>query len=76
MFTAPQYYPLDEFTDGIMKDYKKDEKFSITLAKSEDFNPEKYFDILSNNWKLDYFPEKITEAHLMCLGKPNKLLKG
>ena len=59
-----------------MKDYKKDEKFSITLAKSEDFNPEKYFDILSNNWKLDKFPEKITEAHLMCSGKPNKLLKG
>ena len=40
------------------------------------FDPEKYFDILDNNWKLDKFPEKITEAHLMCTGKPDKIFKG
>ena len=76
MFTAPQYYPLEEFTNGIMNDYRKDKEFSITLAHSDDFNPEKYFDVLNNNWKLDKFPEKITEAHLMCTGKPSKMLSG
>ena len=76
MFTAPEYYPLDEFTDGIMNDYRKDNVFSITLAKSDDFDPEKYFDILDNNWKLDKFPEKITEAHLMCKGKSDEVIQG
>ena len=76
MFTSPEYYPLDKFTDGIMKDYRKDKIFSIMLAKSDDFDPEKYFDILDNNWKLDKFPEKITEAYLMCTGKPKKVKKG
>ena len=76
MFTAPQYYPLEEFTNGIMNDYRKDKEFSITLAHSNDFNPEKYFDILDNNWKLDKFPEKITEAHQLCLGKPENILQG
>ena len=42
----------------------------------DDFDPEKYFDILDNNWKLDKFPEKITEAHLKCTGKPDKIFKG
>ena len=37
MFAAPEYYPLNEFTDGIMNDYRKDNIFSITLAKSDDF---------------------------------------
>ena len=55
---------------------EKDKKFSITLAKSDDFDPEKYFDILDNNWKLDKFPEKISEAHLMCTGKPDKVIQG
>jgi len=68
MFTSPEYYPLDEFTNGIMKDYRKNNKFSITLAKADDFDPEKYFDILDNNWKLDMFPEKIKEASSLCKG--------
>ena len=49
MFAAPEYYPLTKFTDGIMKDYKKDKVFSIMLAKSDDFDPEEYFDLFYNN---------------------------
>ena len=76
MFAAPEYYPLNKFTDGIMKDYKKDKVFSIMLAKSDDFDPEEYFDVFYNNWKIDKLPEKITEAYYMCTGKPDEVLQG
>ena len=76
MFAAPEYYPLDKFTEGVMKDYRKDNEFSILLAKSDDFDPDKYFDILYNNWKIDKFPEKITEAHQMCTSKSDEVLQG
>ena len=76
MFAAPEYYPLNKFTEGIMKDYKKDKVFSIMLAKSDDFDPEEYFDLFYNNWKIDKLPEKITEAYYMCTGKPDEVLQG
>ena len=47
--------------------------FEVALKKKNKLNK---FDILDNNWKLDKFPEKITEAHLMCTGKPDKIFKG
>ena len=59
-----------------MKDYKKNKVFSIMLAKSEDFDPEEYFDLFYNNWKIDKLPEKITEAYQMCTGKPDEVLQG
>ena len=48
MFAAPEYYPLNKFTEGIMKDYRKDKVFSIMLAKSDDFDPESMNNIQPN----------------------------
>ena len=69
MFSSPGFYLIDEMSAAIMKAYRSKNKFSIELGKVEEFNPEDYFDIYYNNWILDKYPEKISEARGMCEGK-------
>ena len=69
MFSTPEFYLIDEMSAAIMKAYRSKNKFSIELGKVEEFNPEDYFDIYYNNWILDKYPEKISEAREMCEGK-------
>ena len=69
MFSTPEFYLIDEMSAAIMKAYRSKNKFSIELEKVEKFNPEDYFDIYYNNWILDKYPEKISEARGMCEGK-------
>ena len=69
MFSSPEFYLIDEMSAAIMKAYRSKNKFSIELGKVEEFNPEDYFDIYYNNWILDKYPEKISEARGMCEGK-------
>ncbi len=69
MFVTPESYSIDEMSAAIMKEYRSNNKFSIELGKVEEFNPEDYFDIYYNNWILDKYPEKISEARGMCEGK-------
>ena len=45
----------------------------VRLFINEDgFNPNKYFDLIENNWVLEKFPEHISKAHEICTGKPSK----
>ena len=69
MFSTPEFYLIDEMSAAIMKAYRSKNKFSIELGKVEEFNPEDYFNIYYNNWILDKYPEKISEAREMCEGK-------
>ena len=39
---------------------------SLTMIEANGVVPETFFDITTNNWALDGFPEKITEASEMC----------
>ena len=53
--------------------------FEIKLVQDNKFNPNKYFDILENNWRLDEYPQKITLAKKMCsnvMVDPDKVLFG
>ena len=48
--------------------YNQDNFFGIQLVSNQGFNPEDYFDITDNNWKMDGLPEKISEAQSICYG--------
>ena len=48
--------------------YESENYFGIKLVSGPDFNPNDYFDILRNNWKLDGLPQKIAEAQSLCIG--------
>jgi hypothetical protein len=55
--------------------YSKQNKFGIKLLNEDGFNPNKYFDLIENNWALDKFPEHIGKAYEICAGKPSKILR-
>ena len=50
-----------------MKMYIFEKEFSIQLVKHKDYDPEQYFDIMHNSWKLDYLQDKIEIAQKMCI---------
>tara|TARA_B100001250_G_C19589824_1_gene695869 strand:+ start:292 stop:867 length:576 start_codon:yes stop_codon:yes gene_type:complete len=59
-FPVKEYiYFLKEFYDGF-------EKYEIEIVDGLDFKASKYFDIRSNNWKLDNLVPKILEASKAC----------
>ena len=68
MMQTEGFHDLDEFVNSLMKMYENEKQFSIKLAASEKYNPDTYFDILDNNWKLDLLPYKIKKAQKMCFG--------
>ena len=49
-----------------MEDFKKNNKFEIRIIDGLNFNAKQYFDILSNNWDLNEYPNEIKKAYLMC----------
>ena len=53
---------------SIMSWYNQDNFFGIQLISKQGFNPEDYFDITDNNWKMDGLPKKISEAQSICFG--------
>ena len=55
-----------EFTATVMNVYNKDNRFSITLLNEDNFDPDKYFNVLNNSWKLDKLPQKIKLAQGLC----------
>ena len=66
MLGAPGKKDVDEFTATVMNVYNEDNRFSITLLNEDNFNPNKYFNVLNNNWKLDKLPQKIKLAQVLC----------
>ena len=74
MMQAPGVKNVKEMVGAIMTIYKQENNFSIELLDEDGFNPDYYFDILKNNWKLDLLPYKIKQAQSICYGSiTNKL---
>ena len=71
MLTSPQAYELANFSNGIMESYNTRKIFSIELMDDKDFEVEKYFDVTSNEWDLERYPEKISQAYDLCIGPEN-----
>ena len=68
MLSAPKPYKLNEFSDGLMKEYNPQNQFTIELMSNENFVANKYFDVTLNRWNLDQYPEKIAETYSKCVG--------
>tara|TARA_Y100000590_G_scaffold160736_1_gene184287 strand:+ start:624 stop:1244 length:621 start_codon:yes stop_codon:yes gene_type:complete len=75
MMTAPGLKDLDEFSGAIMSIYNYQKSFRLRILNENNFNPENYFDITENNWKLDEYPKNINKAHKMCIGKAKGIIK-
>ena len=71
MLTSPQSYELGNFSDEIMEAYNSNKIFSIELMDDKEFKVGKYFDVTSNEWNLERYPEKISEAYDLCIGSEN-----
>ena len=68
MMQAPGLKHIGSFISSMMAWYESENYFGIKLVSGPDFNPNDYFDILRNNWKLDGLPKKIAEAQSLCIG--------
>ena len=68
MMQAPGSKNVNDMIGAIMKIYNYEKKFSIELINEDGFDPNYYFDILKNNWKLDLLPYKIDQAQSICYG--------
>ena len=66
MMQAPGLKHIGSMISSIMAWYESENYFGIKLVSGPDFNPNDYFDILRNNWKLDGLPQKIAEAQSLC----------
>ena len=71
MLSAPKAYELNNFSEGIMASYNSRKIFSIELMDDKKFEVKKYFDITFNEWNLEQYPEKISEAYNLCVGAEN-----
>ena len=71
MLTSPQAYELANFSNGIMGSFNSRKIFSIELMDDKDFEVEKYFEVTSNECNLERYPEKISEAYDLCIGREN-----
>ena len=65
---APGLKHIESMISSMMAWYESENYFGIKLVSGPDFNPNDYFDILRNNWKLDGLPQKIAEAQSLCIG--------
>ena len=68
MMQAPGLKHIGSMISSMMSWYESENYFGIKLVSGPDFNPNDYFDILRNNWKLDGLPKKIAEAQSLCIG--------
>ena len=68
LMQAPGLKNIEKMISSMMAWYNSDNFFGITLVGNQGFDPDEYFDIKDNNWKLDGLPEKIIEAQSICYG--------
>ena len=74
MMQTPGNHEIREFIGALQTMYDFEKEFRIELVRHDGHDPEKYFDIFHNNWKLDLLIEKIEIARNMCLG-PDEIRK-
>jgi len=72
MMQAPGLKSVKDMISAMMTWYEDNNFFGIELVSKPGFDPQDYFDITDNNWKLDNLPEKITEAQGLCLEPDEK----
>ena len=72
MMQAPGLKSVKDMVNAMMAWYEDKNFFGIELVSEPGFDPQDYFDITDNNWKLDHLPEKIIQAQRLCFG-PDEL---
>ena len=59
-------YPLKEYIYHLSNFYREENKYEIEIVDGIDFKASKYFDITTNNWKLDKLVPSVLEANKLC----------
>ena len=59
-------YPVKEYVYFLKEFYDEFQKYEIEIVDGIDFKAAKYFDITTNNWKLDKLVPSVLEAHKKC----------
>ena len=59
-------YPLKRYIDYLSNFYVEAKKFEIKIVDGIDFKAAKYFDITTNNWKLDKLVPSVLKARKLC----------
>ena len=59
-------YPLKEYIYNLNNFYVEEKKYEIEIVDGIDFKASKYFDIRSNNWKLDKLVPSVLQATKLC----------
>ena len=59
-------YPIKEYIKFLKKFYDEFQKYEIEIVDGIDFKAAKYFDITTNNWKLDKLVPSVLEASKLC----------
>jgi len=59
-------FPVKEYIHRLNNFYKKENKYEIEIVDGIDFKAAKYFDITTNNWKLDKLVPSVLKANKLC----------
>ena len=59
-------YPIKEYIYFLKEFYDEFQKYEIEIVDGIDFKAAKYFDITTNNWKLDKLVPSVLEASKLC----------
>jgi len=59
-------YPIKEYVYFLKEFYDEFQKYEIEIVDGIDFKAGKYFDITTNNWKLDKLVPSVLEASKLC----------
>ena len=59
-------FPIKEYTYFLKEFYDGFQKYEIEIVDGLDFKASKYFDINTNNWKLDKLLPSMLEANKLC----------
>ena len=59
-------FPVKEYIYRLNNFYKEENKYEIEIVDGVDFKAAKYFDITTNNWKLDNLVPSVLEANKLC----------
>ena len=59
-------YPIKEYVHFLKVFYDEFQKYEIEIVDGIDFKAAKYFDITTNNWKLDKLVPSVLEASKLC----------
>ena len=59
-------FPIKEYMHFLKEFYDEFQKYEIEIVDGVDFKAAKYFDITTNNWKLDKLVPSVLEANKLC----------